>query len=330
MMEPLISVIIPAYNIENYIERSLQSVCEQTYRNLEIIVVNDGSTDKTGEIIDQIAATDSRIIPVHKQNGGVSAARNTGLDIAKGDYIGFIDGDDIIDSDMYEFLINNALKHDADISHCGYKMVFSDRVDNYYNTGEIRIQNNYQGVYDLIKADRVEPGLCNKLFKKEVIAANRLEETIKINEDLLFNYFIFKGAKKSVFEDVPKYHYMVRRNSAATAKMNINKLRDPFLVVQKMMSQETGEVYCLLEKRYLYLLEKVSTRGDLGHSKELQEYQKEKRKELKGILRGNQLKASYGKKEMLQLKLAMTSPVVYRVINDIYARITGSKNRYKV
>lgn len=330
MMEPLISVIIPAYNIENYIERGLQSVCDQTYKNLEIIVVNDGSTDKTGEIIDQMAAIDSRIIPIHKQNGGVSAARNTGLDIAKGDYIGFIDGDDTIDSDMYEFLINNALKYDADISHCGYKMVFPDRVDYYYNTEELRIQDNYQGVYDLIKADRVEPGLGNKLFKKEVIAGNRLEETIKINEDLLFNYFIFKSAKKSVYEDVPKYHYMVRKNSASTAKMNIHKLRDPFLVVQKMMSQETGEIYSLLEKRYLYLLEKVSARGDLRHSKELQEYQKEKRKELKGLLRGNQLKASYGKKEMLQLKLAMTSPLAYRAINDIYAQITGSKNRYKV
>jgi glycosyltransferase involved in cell wall biosynthesis len=88
-MEPLISVIIPAYNIEHYIERSLQSVCGQTYKNLEIIVVNDGSSDKTGEIIDRMATTDSRIIPVHKQNAGVSAARNTGLDIAKGDYIGF-------------------------------------------------------------------------------------------------------------------------------------------------------------------------------------------------------------------------------------------------
>lgn len=329
-MKPLISVIVPSYNIENYIERSLKSICNQTYKNLEVIVVNDGSTDNTGEIINRIAALDSRIVPIHKKNAGVSAARNTGLDKATGDYIGFVDGDDIIDEDMYEFLMNNALEYDADVSHCGYKMVFPNRVDYYYNTGEICIQDNSQGVYDLIKADKVEPGLCNKLYKRTIVGDKRLDESIKINEDLLFNYYLFKDAKKSIFEDVPKYHYMVRKNSASTSNVNINKLQDPVAVVREMMNQETGEIYSLLEKRYLYLLEKLCTRNDLQGCKELKKYQKEKRTELKNLLIGNNLTASYSKKEKVQLKLAMTSPMLYRILNEVYARITGSKNRYKV
>lgn len=329
-MKELISVIIPAYNIEQYIERCLESVCGQTYSRLEIIVIDDGSTDGTGNIIDELAKKDSRIITIHKENGGVSAARNTGLDIAKGDYIGFVDGDDIIESDMYELLLRNALKYQADISHCGYQMVFPKRVDYYYNTGEVRIQNQYEGVYDLIKADKVEPGLCNKLYKRELVSVHRLDNKIKINEDLLYNYRLFKEAKTSVFEDVSKYHYMIRSNSASTSKINKNKLEDPLLVLQKMMKQETGETYQLLEKRYTYLLEKVVSMKSSKLDDELVEIYKKRRDELRSIIKSHELKANYTKKEMFQLKLAAYCPVIYRLLNAMYASLTGSRNRYKV
>lgn len=329
-MQPLISVIVPAYNIEKYIERSLNSICAQTYQNLEIIVVDDGSADRTGEIIDKLAQKDSRIIPIHKTNAGVSAARNAGLDLAKGEYIGFVDGDDIIEKNMYELLVSNALKYNADISHCGYQMVFPNRVDYYYNTGEIIVQDNYQGVYDLVKADKIEPGLCNKLYGRELIGDSRLDIKIRINEDLQFNYYLFKKANKSVFEDVPLYHYIVRENSASTSCVNKNKLQDPLTVLGNMMSQETGEIYELLEKRYLYMLEKISTVRDVSHDLELLKYQLEKRKELKEYLRCGNFKAQYSSKEIFQLKLAATSPFLYYIFHEIYATITGSKNKYKV
>lgn len=329
-MQPLISVIIPAYNIENYIERCVKTVCEQTYENLEIIVIDDGSTDQTGKIIDRLAEKDSRILSIHKENTGVSAARNTGLDRATGDYIGFVDGDDIIDKDMYELLIKNALEYDADISHCGYQMVFPNRVDYYHNTKEIVIQDNFRGLYDLIKADKVEPGLCNKLYRKEIIGDNRLEEKIRINEDLLFNYVLFKRSKKSVFEDLPKYHYVVRKNSATTSNINIHKLQDPLKVLKKMMNQETGTIYELLEKRYLYTLEKISTVKGLSHNCEQLKYQQQKRKELQERLQSGNLQAHYSPKEWFQLNLAVKSPFLYRAIHEIYATITGSKNRYKI
>lgn len=329
-MKELISVIIPAYNIEQYIERCLESVCGQTYSRLEIIVIDDGSSDGTGNIIDELAKKDSRIVTIHKENGGVSAARNTGLDIAKGDYIGFVDGDDIIESDMYELLLRNALKYQADISHCGYQMVFPNRVDHYYNTGEVRIQNQYEGVYDLIKADKIEPGLCNKFYKRELVSVHRLDNKIKINEDLLYNYILFKEAKTSVFEDVSKYHYMVRGNSASTSKINKNKLEDPLLALQKMMKQETGETYQLLEKRYAYLLEKVASMKSSKLDDELVKICRKRRDELRSIIKRHELKANYTKKEMFQLKLAAYCPVIYRLLNAMYASLTGSRNRYKV
>lgn len=329
-MKELISVIIPAYNIEQYIERCLESVCGQTYSRLEIIVIDDGSSDGTGNIIDELARKDSRIVTIHKENGGVSAARNTGLDIAKGDYIGFVDGDDIIESDMYELLLRNALKYQADISHCGYQMVFPNRVDHYYNTGEVRIQNQYEGVYDLIKADKIEPGLCNKLYKRELVLVHRLDNKIKINEDLLYNYRLFKEAKTSVFEDISKYYYMVRGNSASTSKINKNKLEDPLLVLQKIMKQETGETYQLLEKRYTYLLEKVASMKSSKLDDELVKICRKRRDELRSIIKSHELKANYTKKEMFQLKLAAYYPVIYRLLNAMYANLTGSRNRYKV
>ena len=132
----VVSIIIPAYNIENYIEKTLDSVLDQTYDSLEIIVVNDGSKDNTAAIIDSYAQKDNRIKVIHKENGGVTSARLAGIAAATGDYIGFVDGDDYIEPNMFELLVNNAINYNADISHCGYQMVFPNRTDYYYSTGK--------------------------------------------------------------------------------------------------------------------------------------------------------------------------------------------------
>lgn len=230
MKTNLISVIVPAYNIAEYLPRCLDSILNQTYSNLEVIVISDGSTDGTNEIIKKYADNDSRIVPIYKENSGVSDTRNRGLDIAKGDYIGFVDGDDYIEPEMYEVLLKNALDNDADISHCGYQMVFPSRVDYYYNTGKKVIQDNKKGIRDLLVGDYVEPGLWNKLYKKSCIDNLKMDSKIKINEDVLFNFYAFCNSRKSIYEDLPLYHYILRKNSAATSKINDNKLFDPIIV----------------------------------------------------------------------------------------------------
>ena len=158
---------------------------------------------------------DNRVTVIDKKNEGACIARNTGIHLAKGDYIGFVDGDDTVDDDMFETLVKNAIDYNADISHCGYKMVFPSRTDYYYNTCDIVIQDNHKGLKDLLKADRVEPGLWNKIYKSSLFEDIRLNEKIRYNEDLLANFYLFKKAKKSVFYDKCLYNYMIRKGSAA-------------------------------------------------------------------------------------------------------------------
>ena len=135
-----ISIIVPIYNIEKYLPRCLDSILAQTYKNLEVILVDDGSVDNSGMIADKYARNDQRIIVIHQVNKGVSAARNAGLDLATGDYIGFVDGDDYIEPDMYEILMRIIDEQQVDIAHCGYQMVYPSRIDYYYNTREKRTQ----------------------------------------------------------------------------------------------------------------------------------------------------------------------------------------------
>ena len=118
MSGELITVIVPVYNVKDYLQQCVESICGQTYQNLEILLVDDGSTDGSGKICDELAKKDTRIKVIHKPNGGLSDARNAGLDVATGDYIGYVDSDDYIEPDMFEILLTNIEEHQADISCC--------------------------------------------------------------------------------------------------------------------------------------------------------------------------------------------------------------------
>ena len=188
-MNDKISIVIPAYNIAKELPACLDSILAQSYKNIEIVIVNDGSKDDTAAVMEQYAALDPRIKPIHKENGGVTSARLRGVREASGDWIGFVDGDDIIEANMYELLFNNAQKYNADISHCGYQMVFPSRVDYYYNTGRVVEQTHDSGLEDLIRADFVEPALVNKLYRRalfrRILSDSVMDSSIKNFEDLL-------------------------------------------------------------------------------------------------------------------------------------------------
>lgn len=214
-MSDLISIIIPAYNAEQFLETTLRSVLAQTYQNIEIIIINDGSKDQTGEIADEWARKDNRILAIHQENQGVSAARNKGLEIVKGNLIGFVDADDEIEEGMYEFLYHNLQKYNADISHCGFELVKKAKIVQFHNTGVVLVQNRVLALEELLSGDRIEPSVCTKLFKKGILQNVRFATDIKINEDLLFNIEAFNNAQKSVFEDVIKYKYKYNSKSAS-------------------------------------------------------------------------------------------------------------------
>ena len=156
-MDCKISVIVPTYNIENEITRCVESILRQTYQNLEIILVNDGSTDGTLNVLQELSQRDPRIRVINKSNEGVTRARLDGVKAATGDWIGFVDGDDYVEPMMFETLLENVYQYDADISHCGYQMVFPSRVDYYYNTGRVVQQDHITGLKDLLIGAFIEP-----------------------------------------------------------------------------------------------------------------------------------------------------------------------------
>jgi glycosyltransferase involved in cell wall biosynthesis len=244
-MADRISVIVPVYNVAEDLPRCLDSILAQTHPNIEIIAVNDGSPDHSGEILDCYASQNPNIRVIHKENGGVTSARLRGIQVATGEWIGFIDGDDEIEPDMYARLLKNAVEYDADISHCGYQMVFSDgRVNYFHNSGIIREQDSHTAIRDLLEGTLVEPGLCNKLYRRELFQElfQRMDPAIRINEDLLMNYYLFSASEKAVFEDWCPYHYIVRSGSASRAKLNEHKIYDPIRVRQMILEDANPEL----------------------------------------------------------------------------------------
>jgi glycosyltransferase involved in cell wall biosynthesis len=186
-MQPLISIIIPVYNAEQYLHRCVDSILAQTYKNLEIILVNDGSKDNSGKICDEYAELDNRVRVIHKQNGGAASTRNAGLDVANGEYIAFIDSDDSIIPDMYDTLYNRISKSNADIAICGFVMIYPDfqRIIEVPNEKFYKIEELfYDWLYYYYQTLLSVP--WNKLYKKQLIIENNIRFPNRDCEDTWF------------------------------------------------------------------------------------------------------------------------------------------------
>lgn len=325
-----ISVVIPAYNIERYLSGCLDSVLAQTYKDIEVIVVNDGSKDGTGSIIDSYSQKDCRVIAIHKENGGVSSARLAGIEASTGEYIGFVDGDDYIEPDMYERLVANAVQNNADISHCGYKMIFpKGHIDYYYNTGRTVIQDNLTGLKDLIDGTFIEPGLVNKLYRREIIESflkkGEMDYSVKINEDLLMNYYLFKYSKRSVYEDFCPYHYKLRSGSAAVSK-NIKHITDP-IKVKRLIYKDTERDEGLYPHSYpLYIRSLVAACGQKSFSEVIKDARSELKNELEHGMKDNCLPRNL----KIMAKLAAFSPFLYRMIRKTADRIRRTDKKFSL
>ncbi len=265
-MNKLISVIVPVYNAEKYLERCLESIVTQTYPHLEIIVVNDGSTDQSPKLINRFVEKNTGIIAVHQKNKGVSAARNEGLSRAKGDLIGFVDADDVILPDMYQFLLSNLLENDADISHCGFELVKKNSTVKFHDTGVFLVQDKNQAIAELLSGNRIEPSSCTKLYKKSVLNNVRFAEGIKWNEDLLFNVQAFNNAEKSVFHDIVKYRYMQNAQSASQQSFSLEMAESIYRVSVEIKESLTDEkskraVDVFYASKVVTLLQQVNRNG---------------------------------------------------------------------
>lgn len=207
MSNPKISIIVPVYKVEKYLDRCIESIVNQTYKSLEIILVDDGSPDNCPKMCDEWAKKDGRIKVIHKENGGVANARNYALKRATGDYIGFVDGDDYIEFDLFETLINNALENECDISICGYQ------INNEGNpSSNVRKTTKTDALRQIAAGDYKYGVLWNKLYKKSVIENLEMPNFVCC-EDLVFNYYAFKNSSSVVECDDKLYHYMQNEDS---------------------------------------------------------------------------------------------------------------------
>ena len=259
-MNDLISIIVPVYNTENYLYRCVDSVLDQTYKNIEVILVDDGSTDSSPQICDEYAKKDKRVVVVHKQNGGLSSARNAGLDIAKGEYIGFVDSDDFIEPYMYEDLIS-AIKDN--LNTIGNVMYVRS-----YESGDISpsvVPHNFdqdissEKYFEELLLHVGDVSVCTKLFPKNIIGNLRFPDGI-LNEDLIFMVQIITKIKTVKFVGQVGYYYFVREKSISSGygkaiiDMQINSLWVLNYVVKKYPKLQKQAMRFALYQNMAYLL----------------------------------------------------------------------------
>ena len=212
MEEELISIIIPVYKVENYLEKCVDSVINQTYKNLEIILIDDGSPDNSGAICDEYAKKDSRIKVIHKKNGGLSDARNAGLKVVTGKYIGFVDSDDYIEKDMFETMYKLAKMYQAEISIVSYAEWKNGKILNDMNSGELNLYNKVEAIKELLIDSKIQSYMWNKLFKNELF--EDIEFPVGKNfEDIATTLKIFEKCNKIVRMETAKYNYIRRDDS---------------------------------------------------------------------------------------------------------------------
>lgn len=224
----LISVIVTAYNIAPYLERGVKSILNQTYRNLEIILVDDGSTDGGGEICDRLAGQDDRLIVIHKENRGPGDARNVGMDIAKGSFIGFVDGDDWIDADMYERMLGAALSWQADMAICRYRRVYRDHTEDA-STNRAAVFEGQEALQVYVEEREeydIQNAAWNKLYRREVLQELRFSVG-KWYEDVVFSAKALGRAGRCVYLDSAAYNYIIdREGSIMNVKINSRTFTD--------------------------------------------------------------------------------------------------------
>lgn len=262
MTNVMLSIIVPAYNVEKYISECVKSIINQSYKNFELIIVNDGSTDNTLQILRKYEALDHRLIILNQNNQGQSSARNRALNLAKGKYIGFIDSDDWIEPEMYENMVRIAEQTNADMIVCDMSSDYEDGTIDYYNgRGEknkidsFAEYNNSTETIKYLLTDRLSVSPCNKIYRRKMIEENKLRYPLGLwNEDMEMAVKYYFHSKKIVKVDGYYYHY--RQRNLSTTKTYDYRIFDMFKVMDNIYSflqEKKLNILYVNEYRYYYL-----------------------------------------------------------------------------
>lgn len=324
-----ISVIIPVYNVEAYLPQCLDSIINQTYRNLEIILVNDGSTDSSPQICEEYGAKDSRITLIHKTNGGLSEARNGGLKVATGAYVSFVDSDDLIALDFYDKMLNQLISHNVDIVECNY--IKFDKESDVKNiaSSDTAIPESYTVDSALISLmnEQLKQVVWNKLYKAELI--DQIEFPVnKINEDEYWTYRVFGKAQKIVKIPDVLYYYRQQTESIMGTKYSLRRLDglEALEVRVEYMKEYFPGLADLAEKKFCF--------GSMFHyhqlsiNKELDPQKNYRKNIFKKIKRYNKI-ATFKKwhwKEMVWYQLFIWAPQGHKFLSG-YIDSRGQKRK---
>lgn len=212
-MEDLISIIVPVYNVDKYLRNCVDSILGQTYRNIEIILIDDGSKDQSGKICDEYKKIDDRVIVIHQKNSGVSSARNKGIELSKGKWITFVDSDDWIEKDFCKVLYTKAIENQCDVALCGYNRVGESNIETININGHDNILGSKEYMINSLNP-QTGFGFCHmKLFNKNIIKNNRFDEKLLVGEDAIFNEMISKNINRAIFIKKALYNYRMNMNS---------------------------------------------------------------------------------------------------------------------
>lgn len=249
-MKDKVSVIVPVYNVAPYLTRCLDSILSQTDQNIEVLLIDDGSTDGSGEICDRFGARDARVRVFHQENRGVSAARNLGLDQCTGDYVAFVDSDDWIEAEMFREMVQAMEDSGADLAVCGEinvfqnengsKMVTPDHWPSVKQTTKLDIARYYRQIFS------VSGLMCNKIYRSAIIGDCRFDTGKSYGEDILFQLEVLKKAESAVLLPKPFYYYnLMREGNVVSAKLgekSLEWLRNTELIYHELYARGYPEV----------------------------------------------------------------------------------------
>jgi glycosyltransferase involved in cell wall biosynthesis len=282
MILPKISVIVPVYNNEKYLQKTVESILNQTYKNIEIILVDDGSVDESPRICDEMAEDYENIVAIHQKNKGVSSARNAGLKKATGELIAFCDGDDILQEDMYELLHKQMTEENSDIACCSSSLIMENNTVLNKLSGKKLVWESCDDYLRDFLVGRLSMSACTKLFKSEILHDVAFPEDCTLNEDKFFCFLSALNTERISFQDVGKYLYFRRKGSSSITDFS-EKYFDVIKLAQRILEiikekkphlSEEAECNLLLSSLRVYKL--IYIRNGLGgykkEAKLLREY----------------------------------------------------------
>ena len=327
MEKDLISIIVPVYNVEAYLDRCMESILKQTYKRLEIILVDDGSTDSSREKCDTYAKQDSRIKVIHKKNGGLSDARNAGLALATGDYIGYVDSDDWIEPDMYQCLYDACVEHDAELAVCRYFREYQDRTEAG-GTGKIVPLSRDELLKIYISGNDeyvIYNSVWSKLFKRELVA-DMIFPKGRNSEDIMYTTRAFCRLDRAAYIDRCLYHYVLDREGSI---MNVSRgermfrdeipfWREHIACIRELVSDEMADLasYHFWRRLLFYYIDMKNSNCD-AYAKRLVDEIRADRQELLRVYQSNLV----SKGDQVRMKLFLCSPSLYAIVVRLYENV---------